>query len=204
VRLVKVPLIVTEPPPEFGELKTSPEFFTASGMDRDVTYVPGFSELRYARDAAILEVMRGKRRPQDVPTLPVNFRWARCQNKKGDPDNRKVIRHGNRGYRLVTKDLVGEGKLLPEIPAGARWGADGTLMQGDTVLMVADAAQVARNEFEKRARTASATRGAEAGFAAALEAVGGKPAAGAAPFITKDVGQRTRAELSPKTKAKET
>ena len=59
-------------------------YYTASGMDRDVTYVPGFSELRYARDAAILEVMRGKRRPQEVPTLPVNFRWARCQNKKGD------------------------------------------------------------------------------------------------------------------------
>jgi len=200
---LKVPLVVSEPPPEFGELKTNPEFYNTSGMDRDITYVPGFSELRYARDSAILEVMRGKRRPSEVPTLPVNFRWARCQNKKGDPDNRKVIRHSNRGYRLVTKDMVGEGKLLPDLPAGANWGADGRLMQGDTVLMVADAERVARNEFEKRARTASATRGAEAGFAAALEAVGGKPSAGAAPFIDKHVGQRTVAELNPKTKAKE-
>jgi hypothetical protein len=173
-------------------------------MDQDLTYVPGFSELRFARDSAILEVMQGKRRANEVPTLPVNFRWARCQNKKGDPDNRKVIRAGNRGYRLVTKDQVGEGKLLKELPAGARWSGDGTVLQGDTVLMVADAERVARNEFQKRARTASATRGAEAGFAAALEAVGGKPSAGASPFINKEVGQRVRAELSPKTKAKET
>jgi hypothetical protein len=201
---MKVPLIVTEPPPEFGELKTSPEFLNPSGMDQDLTYVPGFSELRFARDSAILEVMQGKRRANEVPTLPVNFRWARCQNKKGDPDNRKVIRAGNRGYRLVTKDQVGEGKLLKELPAGARWSGDGTVLQGDTVLMVADAERVARNEFQKRARTASATRGAEAGFAAALEAVGGKPSAGASPFINKEVGQRVRAELSPKTKAKET
>lgn len=201
---LKVPLVISEPPPEFGELTSNPEFYNASGMDRDITYVPGFSELRYARDEAVLEVMRGRRRPQDVPTLPVNFRWARCQNKKGDPDTRKVIRHGNRGYRCVTKEHVGEGKLIPELPAGASWSAAGTVQLGDTVLMVADADRVARNEFEKRARTASATRGAEAGFAAALEAVGGKPVAGAAPFIDKHVGQRTRAELSPKTKAKET
>jgi len=197
---MKVPLLHTEPPPEFGELKESPEFHDQAAMDGDLTYVPGFSELRLARDRAILEVMQGRRRASEVPTLPMNFRWARCQDKKGEPDNRKVIRAANRGYKVVTKDEVGEGKLLKELPAGARVAADGSIRQGDTQLMVADAQRVARNEFAKRARTESATKGAEAGFAAALEAVGGRPVKGAAPYIKKEVGQPVRAELSPKPK----
>jgi hypothetical protein len=197
---MKVPIIFSEPPPEFGELKESPEFHEQSGMNQDLTYVPGFSELRFARDKAIVEVLQGRRRASEVPTLPVNFRWARNQNKKGEADSRKVIRAGNRGYKAVTKDEVGEGKLLPDLPAGARYAADGTIQQGDVVLMVATAQRVARNEFAKRARTESATKGAEAGFEAALEAVGGQRASGAAPFIQKEVGHRVRAELNPKPK----
>jgi hypothetical protein len=112
-----------------------------------------------------------------------------------------VIRAGNRGYKVVTKDMVGEGKTIPNLPAGADFLADGTIRQGDTVLMVADASRVARNEFAKRARTQSATKGAEAGFEAALESVGGRPTAGASPYIKKEVGQRVRAELAPKPKA---
>lgn len=171
-------------------------------MNADLTYVPGFSEQRFARDKAIVEVLQGKRSAKDVPSLKVNFRWARCQNKKGDPDNRKVIRAGNRGYKTVTREEVGEGKLLEALPAGASFNAAGQIQQGDTVLMVADAERVARNEFAKRARTQSATRGAEAGFEAALREVGGRPSAGAAPFIQKEVGHRVRAELAPKPQAK--
>lgn len=197
---MKVPIVFSTPPPEFGELTSSPEFHDQSAMNADLTYVPGFSELRFARDKAIVEVLQGKRRANEVPTLPVNFRWARCQNKKGEPDNRKVIRAGNRGYKAVTKEEVGEGKLLKDLPAGASYQADGTIKQGDTVLMVAPANRVAQNEFNKRARTESATKGAEAGFEAALEAVGGRPTKGAGPFITKEVGQRVRAELAPKPK----
>ena len=197
---MKVPIIFTAPPPEFGELKESPEFHDMAAMNADLTYVPGFSELRFARDRAIVAVRQGKLQAKDVPTLPYNFRWARCQNKKGEPDNRKVIRAGNRGYKAVTKDEVGEGKLLPNLPAGARFTADGTIVQGDTVLMVAPADRVARNEFAKRARTESATKGAEAGFEAALQAVGGRPSKGASPYIQKEVGQRVRAELTPKPK----
>ena len=195
---MKVPLIISTPPPEFGELTSTPEFRDPHGMDGDLTYVPGFSELRFARDQAILEVMQGKRRANEVPTLPVNFRWERCQNKKGDPDTRKVIQANNRGYQAVTKDQVGEGKMLKELPPGAQVAADGLIRQGDTVLMVADAQRVARNEFLKRARTESATKGAEAGFEAALQAVGGRPAKGASPYIQKEVGHPVRAELSPK------
>lgn len=199
---MKVPIVITQPPPEFGELKESPEFHDTSAMNADMTYVPGFSEQRLARDRALGEVLQGRRRANDVPTLSVNFRWARCQTRKGEPDNRKVIKAGNRGYKAVTGDQVGEGKLLPELPPGALIGADGMIRQGDTILMVASADKVARNEFNKRMRTESATRGAEAGFKIALEAAGVKPTPGSAPFIQKEVGKRVIAELNPKPEKK--
>lgn len=195
-----VPLVMVQPPPEFGELQETPEFHDMQAMNGDYTYVPGFSEQRYARDREINEVVNGRRRPQDVRSLTHNFRWARCQSKKGEPDSRKVVKAGNRGYQAVTKDMVGEGKLLPTLPAGAAWHVDGTLRQGDTQLMVATADRVARNEFNKRARTEASTRGAEAGFEAALDAVGGRPVRGASPFIQKEVGKPV--ELAPTQKSK--
>lgn len=197
---LKVPLVLTQPPPEFGELQETPEFHDMATMNADLTYVPGFSEERYARDREINEVMKGTRRPKDVRSLTNNFRWARCQNKKGEPDSRKVVRAGNRGYEAVTKEMVGAGKLIPTLPAGAVFAADGTVRQGDTQLMVATAARVARNEFNKRARTEASTRGAEAGFEAALEAVGGRPVRGAGPFIQKEVGRPVELEPKPKVK----
>ena len=199
---MKVPIVISEPPPEFGELQGNPEFHDVTAMNGDYTYVPGFSEKRLARDKAMLEVMQGKRRSQDVPTLPHNFRWARCQNKAGEPDSRKVISAGNRGYQAVTMEQVGPGKLLESLPAGAKPNAAGQIQQGDVVLMIADAPRVARNEFAKRVRTESATKGAEAGFASALASVGGRPTRGAAPFIQREVGQPVRAELSPKSNTK--
>jgi len=197
---MKVPIVFSEPPPEFGELKESPEFRDVHTMNSDLTYVPGFSDLKVARDRAIIEVRLGRLRASEVPSLPYNLRWARCQNKRGDPDSRKVVRAGNRGYKAVTKNDVGEGQLLKELPAGATFNAAGVVQLGDTILMVAPADRVARNEFAKRARTEAATKGAEAGFEAALESVGGQPSRGAAPFIKKEVGQRVRAELNPKPK----
>lgn len=199
---MKVPIILTSPPPEFGELTSSPEFLDENAMDSDLTYVPGFSELRLARDKAINEVLRGRLPAKDVPTLPRHFRWERCQNKKGEPDTRPMVQASNNGYRLVTKDMVGEGKIVTALPPGAVETPEGTIMQGDVVLMVTDAARAARNEFQQRARTASATKGAEDGFAAALEAMGVK-SAGAVPFIRKETGQRVRAELNPKKQSKE-
>ena len=197
---MKVPIVFTAPPPEFGELQESPEFHDVNAMNGDYTYVPGFSELRFARDRAINEVRQGKRRASEVPTLPHNFRWARNQNKKGESDSRKVISAGNRGYVAVTKEQVGDGLLLKNLPAGARFNAVGEIQQGDTILMVAPADRVARNEFRKRAKTESATKGAEGGFEAALKAVGGRPVKGAGGSIEKEVGQRIRAELTPKPK----
>lgn len=185
---MKVPLIHTTPPPEFGELKETPEFNDPARMDRDFTYVPGFSELRRERDLAISEVLAGKRAAKDVPTLPRNFRWARCQSKKGEPDSRKVIRSGNRGYKPVTKDDVGPGKLLPSLPGGAVAMPDGTIRQGDTMLMVATAADAARNEFNKRVRVESMEKGAIEGFASAMRSAGLKSVTGATPTTEKHLG----------------
>ena len=195
---MRVPILNTEPPPEFGALKETPEFNDSTGMDRDFTYVPGFSELRRARDLAIAEVLAGKRAAKDVPTLPLNFRWVRSQSKKGDPDTRKVIRAGNRGYRAVTKDDVGEGKLLPSLPGGAMVQADGTVRQGDTMLMVTTAEKAARNEFQKRVRTESMTKGALEGFASAMRSAGLKSVQGASPSIEQDVGAPKQEVLMPK------
>src|SRR6266576_1392773 len=97
----------------------SPEFNDENAMDSDLTYVPGFSELRLARDKAIVEVLRGRLPAKEVPILPRNFRWERCQNKKGEPDTRAMIHAENSGYRVVTKDQVGEGKIVTSMPAGA-------------------------------------------------------------------------------------
>lgn len=197
---MKVPLIHTTPPPEFGELKQSPEFHEATGMDRDFTYVPGFSELRRARDVAIAEVRAGKRPANTVPTLPLNFRWARCVNRKGEPDSRKVIRAGNRGYKAVTQDQVGPGKLLESLPAGASVAADGTIRQHDVQLMVATKEAAGRNEFQKRVRTESMSRGAKEGFEAALRASGIRDVQAGEPTIEQSTGQKVRAELTPKQK----
>jgi len=135
---MRVPILNTEPPPEFGELTEMPEFHDTMGMDRDYTYVPGFSELRRTRDIEIGEVVAGRRSAKDVTTLPVNFRWSRCQSKGGQPDSSKVIRAGNRGYVAVTKADIGEGKLIPSMPAGAAQQADGTIRRGVQVPIFAD------------------------------------------------------------------
>lgn len=195
---MRVPILNTEPPAEFGELKEMPEFHDSQGMDRDYTYVPGFSELRRHRDLAIAEVMAGKRAAKDVPTMPYNMRWARCQSRKGEPDTSKVIRAGNRGYRAVTGEDVGPGKLIPSLPGGAVQQPDGTIRRGDVILMVAAADRVARNEFQKRVRTESLTRGALEGFAAAMASV--KSAAGSNPTVEQERGPTTQAQLTPKPK----
>lgn len=197
---MKRPLIVSNPPPEFGELEMEPGLLDHAGMKRDYSYVPGFSDLRVARDKAILEVLRGERDAKEVPTLPYNLRWARCETRKGEPDTRKVVSAENRGYRAVTQNDVGEGKLIPKLPAGSKFAADGTLKQGDVILMITDAKTAGRNEFAKRARTESAIRGAEEGFETALKQSGVQPSRGASPYIQKEVGRPTRAELTPKPK----
>ena len=194
---MKRQIVITEPPPEFGELLESPQLNDPSFAGMDLSYVPGLSDQRLRHDQAMLKFSRGECSAKDVPKIDFNGRWVRCQNKKGDPDSRKVIGAGNRGYRIVTKDMIGEGQPITAMPAGAVI-TGGEVRLGDTVLMIAEGSRVAKNEFAKRAKTASQTRTAEAGFEMALKTMGVKPSAGAAPFISKELGKPVRAELNPK------
>lgn len=171
---MKVPLIEVTPPPEFGEVHTDSRFGDPTGADFDHTYVPGFSDLRRARDVAIAEFSEGKRKAKDVPTLPVNLRWVRAQRASGEPDNTKLWTSQQRGYKPVTASQVGTESWLKELPLGAVKDANGMIRNGDTVLCVASAQDAGRNEARKAAKTTERTAAAEEGFRTAVAKSGVK------------------------------
>lgn len=148
----KVPLIISSPPPDFGEVTSDAAFDDPQGRRGDLGFVPGFSEQRERRDREVAEVMRGERRSNDVFTLSHNVRWGRCQTKNGTPENTKIFGHANSGYRLCTQQDIGQ-PWLKELPPGASYGADGTIRQGDVVLMVTDQQHASRNMAAKQRRT---------------------------------------------------
>src|SRR5437899_3179530 len=97
------PLVPTMIRTEFGEVLESEAFHAASGAQGDFTYVPGYSDMRRARDIATREVSEGKRNAKDVPELPVRLHWVRSVRLNNNPDNRKPVEFGNQNYRNVTK-----------------------------------------------------------------------------------------------------
>lgn len=132
---------------EFGVLHDDPQtLMDEMGMNRDVTYVPGFSDMRRAADFARSE--RGDGKPQP---LPVNLRWARRTRTNGTPTTERLIAHRRNGYEPVTQDDVGK-PWLTELPAGADVLADGTIASADGILMKCTAQRAAKNEVQKRLR----------------------------------------------------
>lgn len=185
---LRVPLVNTAALSEFGDVTDQAAFYDPNGMDRDQTYVPGFSEMKRTAAIQMAEVRKGLRQPKDIQALPVNLRWARNQNIKGDPDSSKQFGHSRKGYRLVTKaDLDSKPAWLTEIPPGCQINADGTIRNGDAVLMVCDAAQARKNEFTKRHETERQVKGAEGAFASLVESARGV-SAGAAPYTKIEPG----------------
>ena len=172
--MAKRPLIPTAPISEFGELPNDPAFFDPAVMDRDQSYVPGWSEMRRAHDLKVAEYRAHKCARSDIPTLPVNLRWARNQTKAGTPDSTKVFTHGRKGYRLVTKDDVKQ-EWLKELPPGSQVQADGTIRNGDCVLMVASREDAARNAVLKQRMTQERLTGLQDTFEQNLHAVGVTP-----------------------------
>lgn len=161
-----VPLVKTQPASEFGDLTASVDFNDAQVMDRDMSYVPGFSDLRRARDLKVAEYHYHKADRKDIPELPVNMRWARNQSKDGKPDSSKIFGHSTKGYRTATiKDVSPDNPWLTAIPPGAEAGADGVIRKGDTILMVATKEQAAKNAFIKAEATKRRVTGMEHGFA---------------------------------------
>lgn len=148
----------------FGELLDDPAAPINAEGGPDVTWTPGFSEMRLARDTAIAEVAQGKRSPKEVPSLPVNVRLVRRTRPSGAPEGAKQMQSSNNGYRHVTKADVGQ-PWFTEIPPGSTVLPDGTIAKGDTTYMVAEAQVAARNTVRKelatRARLSAAQSRAE-------------------------------------------
>lgn len=175
---------------EFGDLRESAAFYDESIMDRDHSYVPGYSELRRQVAEQMAEVKRGLRAPKDVTPLPVGLRWARAQDVAGKPDSSKQFGHGRKGYRIANgnpKDKGGDvGNVwLKELPPGCTVGADGSIRNGDTVLMVCSREDAARSELAKRRETEARVKGAEGAFASMI-ANARDISRGAAPFTKSE------------------
>ena len=158
------PLIPTGVMTPFGELMDDPENPVDLSHGPDVTWTPGYSEQRIARDVAIAEVVAGKRKASDVPHLPGSVRLVRRASPAGQPDGAKQMQSSNNGYRYITKADVGQ-TWFASIPRGAVVQADGSITKGDCVYMFADAQTAARNSVKKglatRARLSAAQARAE-------------------------------------------
>lgn len=149
----KVPLVASAPISEFGDFDPSELLDSRpQGLERDGSYVPGFSEMRVKRDTQVGQAIRGEISWGKVEPLPINLRWARSQNKKGEPDSAKPFSHSRKGYEYVTKEDIGK-PWFKELPGGAQWDAAGNLRNGDLVLMKASARDAARNEIARRRET---------------------------------------------------
>lgn len=168
-----VPLVVTAPASEFGSLTQEVDFNDPHLMDRDMSFVPGFSNLRRERDIAVAEAVHHKRDVKDIPELPVNMRWGRNQNKRGEPDSTKLVSHNIKGYRPVTeKDVRPDNPWLTSLPPGAYVAADKTIRKGDTTLLVATKQDAARNAHFKAETTKRRVTGMEHNFASIARADG--------------------------------
>lgn len=160
----KKPLIPTAAISEFGDLTDQPDFSNPVGMATDLSYVPGFSDMRRRHALALAEYAKGELTRAEVPSLPVNLRWARAQSKDGRPDSEKVFRHEQKGYKLVNAAEAKGQDWFTGTPPGATVQADGSIRRGDTVLMVCDAQSARRNEAYKRAETERQLTGAASKF----------------------------------------
>lgn len=170
------PLLDTAIRTEFGDVLDTPEFRDVAGMDGDLTYVPGFSEMRRERDTLMADVASGKRQRHEVKLkpLPVNLRWTRTHTPKGSPDGRKQLTTGNAGYSVVNKSEVGKHDWLQALPPGATIDPDGAIRKGDCILMVCDGKTAAQNAARKRIATQRMSEAASADAQGLLAVAGRK------------------------------
>ena len=179
---------------EFGGVEDEKAFREEGVSQHDYTYVPGASELRYARDVALTQLARGEIRAKDVPILPANVRWYRTIKGAGaDPDQMRVFHAKNQGYRPVTTaDLPENGKAkhpwLTAMPPGATVAPDGTIKSaaGDLQLFVIDQQGAAKNALRKKIATEAMVDGMQFGEGSLLKV--GEQHKGADPSITKQPG----------------
>jgi hypothetical protein len=172
---------------EFGELLDDPkQLMDEMGMNRDITYVPGFSDMRRAADLTRAENARGGT-PQRVEPLPINLRWARRTHANGTPTTDRTVAHVRKGYQPVTKDdLAAKPAWLTSLPAGASVLADGTIVMADMQLMKCSQRVAARNEAGKALRWAEQITASQED--AIQLATASKKVRGSTVEVTKEVG----------------
>lgn len=154
------PLIQSKPVDEFGEALGVMESDDGASV-RDLSYVPGFSDLKYQRDLALAEVAQGRRLAQDVPALPVNVRMVRRAGLTGSFQGQKLMAAANDGYQPITKEHIGQ-VWFTALPPGARVMEDGTIVNaaGDCQYMYCTGPVAARNLRRKQARMADISESA--------------------------------------------
>lgn len=174
---------------EFGAFHEEEGLDLDAIRQRDYTYVPGFSEMRYNRDCDLTRLAKGEIKAREVSTLPVNVRWFRTVKGTGsDPDQMRVAHARNSGYRVVTKDDIGQ-PWLTDLPPGGMIAPDGVIKTaaGDNALFVASQEVAARNAYRKKKATEDLVDGME------MDAGGlghvGKSIKGADPVVTKTIGE---------------
>ena len=141
---MKRPLIRTDVRAHLGEARETSEFNDMGAAAQDLSYVPGYSDLRRARDRAVAE---GKK---PLP-LPYRLQLVRVKNSMGGPDGRMAAQWRAQGYREVLhEEMEGMGIALP---VGGMASAEGFVDVGDTRLFVCDAPRAARNEQNWRRAT---------------------------------------------------
>ena len=179
------PLIETGVMTEFGAVLDDPAFYEVAGVGRDHTYVPGYSDLRRARDLAVGQARRGEIKASAVPTLPVRLQWVRTVRTTGTPDNTKEMDYGQEGYREVMKADISQ-PWLTDLPPGAKVVSGGSIRKGDVTLMVCDAPRAARNAAAAAFQTRRMTEEAPA---APLMAEGAR-VRGTDPYIESKLAER--------------
>ena len=143
----KRPLIVSKPVDEFGEVTAELEEMDQTNMAADMTYVPGWSELKYQRDAALADLAAGRGTAAEVPSLPVNVRLVRRSGLNGNTDGRKLMMAFNNGYKPIINKHIGQA-WFTALPPGARELEDGSIVNaaGDCQYMYCEGPRAALNK----------------------------------------------------------
>ena len=184
------PIVATTVMTEFGEVLDDGSFYDAAGADGDLTYVPGYSDLRRERDRMVAKVRRGEAKASEVPMLPVRLHWVRSNRVSGEPDSTKQVQSSNDGYREVTvKDISPDNPWLKDMPPGAHKVAGGAIRKGDVTLMVCEAPRAARNAARVRQQTDRLNTAAAARLMAEGDRVKGCDPTYESKLADKPIGQ---------------
>lgn len=176
------PLVPTAIVTEYGEYKEDPaRLADAATIYADPTHVPGFSDLKHARD---LDLAHGRK----ATPLPVNCRWFRRTRRDGQPTNERTVIGHSTGYRAVRFDEIGKVEWLTAMPAGAFKLPDGTIGTSDSQLMVLDQENAIRRSAAKTVKFLTQMTGSTD---QALQQAGAR-APGSNPEMTRELGPERR------------